>query len=133
MNRRPRPKNEVLFGAHYDDDWISPSVAINISPAAERRTIRIFIWNPYFNTQFMRNRLSVVIDGHKVFHDLIFAGSALRLEHEMRARDELLIEIESEAELGYDPLDSRERGVIVRLRQQVDREDMTPRSASPRA
>ncbi len=116
-----QPKLDVLFGELYEDHWTSPSVAINIKPSEQRRTIRGLIWNPYFNPKYMRNKVAVSVDGEIIFHDLMFAGGALRVERELRPREEMLFEVESEASLNYDPLDSRGRGVILKLSEVVHR------------
>lgn len=114
-----RPKLEVLSGAFHEDHWLSPSAAILVTPGAERRTIRGVLWNPYFNPQYLRNRVMVTVDGERVFHDLVFAGGALRIERDLAPREELLLEIESEAAMDADPLDDRPRGMRLKLMEIV--------------
>lgn len=110
-----QPKLDVVFGDLYEDRWISPSVAINIKSDEQTRTIIALVWNPYFNQGYMRNKVAVSVDGELVFNDLMFAGGALRIEREVRPRDELLLEVESEASMRDDPLDARSRGVKLRI------------------
>jgi hypothetical protein len=117
--RSRRPDLEVLSGSFYEDHWTSPSVALRLLPAGQRRTIRLLIWNPFFNQRYLRNKVAVAFDGEIVFHDLIFGGASLKIERELKAREELLLEVQSEATMGADPLDPRDRGVRMKLTQVV--------------
>jgi hypothetical protein len=50
-----------------------------------------------------------------VFSDLMFAGQNITVEQPLPAREDLLVEVETEAFMVPDYFDDRERGVIVRL------------------
>jgi hypothetical protein len=114
---KPRPDLEVLDGALTADDWATPMLAVQLRAEPVDRIIQARISNPHFNTAYLRNRVTVTIDGQAVFDDMLFAGHGLKVEHRAPARAPVLIEVSSEASLEPDALDNRSRGIWLKLIQ----------------
>jgi hypothetical protein len=116
---RPRPEVEVIDGQLWPDGWTTPQLAIEVAPEPAERLVRVTVTNPWFNTTYLRNRLTVRLDGETAFDDLVFAGHGVRIERTAAAKAPLLIEVASEASLEPDPLDDRARGVWLKLEQKA--------------
>lgn len=117
------PEFEVLDGALSPDHWTTPTLAVQLAPAPLDRTISATITNPHFNTAYLRNRVTVTMDGATAFADLLFAGHSVRVERFVPAKEGLLIELASEASLEPDALDPRARGVWLKLGQKAVKKD----------
>lgn len=121
MAKAPKPSTpayEVTSGVLHKDDWIGDHVALTVTPSAEPRTIRLTVWNPFYNRDYLNNQVSVTLDGRSVFSEKMFPARAASIEYVLAADEELNIEVRSEACLTADVLDPRERGVIVKLLQE---------------
>ena len=112
---KPAPELEVLDGALSPDHWTTPALALELKPEPRDRTVRLTITNPHFNTAYLRNRVTLTLDGETAFADLLFAGHGVRVERFVAAKEPLLLELTSEATLEPDPLDDRPRGVWLKL------------------
>ena len=112
---KPAPEHEVLDGALSPDRWATPTLALELKPEAADRTVRATITNPHFNTAYLRNRVTLTLDGETAFDDLMFAGHGVRVERFVPAKAALLLELSSEASLEPDALDDRVRGVWLKL------------------
>jgi hypothetical protein len=113
-----QPSYSVLSGRLDKDSWISREVALRIAPEAEARTIRITLWNPYYNRAYMNNQVEVAIDGRNVFSEKLHPARTVVIDHALSGGEPLEVEVKSEASMDADPLDPRERGIIVRLAQE---------------
>ncbi len=114
---KPAPDFEVLDGALAPDHWATPTLALELRPEPRDRTVRATITNPHFNTAYLRNRVTLALDGETAFADLLFAGHGVRVERFVPAKAPLLLELSSEASLEPDALDDRARGVWLKLEQ----------------
>ena len=115
---KPRPDLEVIEGALGADDWATPVLAVQLKAEPVDRLIEARITNPHVSTAYLRNRVTVAIDGQTVFDDMLFAGHGLKVDHLAPARAPVLIELTSETSLEPDALDNRSRGVWLKLTQQ---------------
>lgn len=113
------PEVEVLDGALSPDRWTTPTIAVQVAPEPRDRTVSATITNPHFNTAYLRNRVTLTMDGETAFADLLFAGHSVRVERFVPAKEALLIELASEASLEPDALDPRARGVWLKLGQKA--------------
>jgi hypothetical protein len=113
------PAFDVLEGEFWRDGWTSPRLTLEVGPEKSERVVRVTVTNPYFNGAYLRNRITVRVDGETAFEDLVFGGHGVRVEHTAAARAPLLVEIESEASLEPDELDERLRGLWLKLEQKA--------------
>lgn len=109
------PAFEVLEGELRDDGWTTRRLALRLPKSGAERVLKASIRNPGFNEGYLRNTVKVWIDGQPAFSDILFAGQGVQVEQRIPAREEVLLELESEAYMVPDPLDARERGVILKL------------------
>lgn len=112
------PAFEVLSGELHKDNWASRQVSLRLLPERQARTIRVSVWNPYFNRAYLNNLVKVRLDGRGVLSEKLHPATSAVVEYELPAGEPLEVEIESEASLAPDPLDPRERGVIVKIGQE---------------
>lgn len=118
MAKAPKPSTpayEVTSGVLHKDDWIGDHVVLTVTPAAEPRTIRITVWNPFYNRDYLNNQVEVKLDGRSVFAEKMQPSRAASVDYVLASDEELEVEVRSAACLVADPLDPRERGVIVKL------------------
>jgi hypothetical protein len=113
------PSYEVVSGELHKDNWSSRQLALRLDPDPQARTIRVTVWNPYFNRDYLNNLVKVRLDGRGVFSEKLHPAASAVVEYELPAGEPLDVEVESEAHLLPDPLDPRERGVIVKLGQEA--------------
>jgi hypothetical protein len=121
MAKAPRsstPTYEVLSGDLHKDHWASRQVALRLDPQPQARTIRVTVWNPYYNRDYLNNLVKVRLDGRGVFSEKLHPAASAVVEYELPAGEPLEVEIESQAGLEPDPLDPRERGLIIKLGQE---------------
>jgi hypothetical protein len=111
------PAFEVTSGVLHKDHWIGDHVALTVAATAEPRTIRVTVWNPFYNRAYLNNEVQVKLDGRSVFAEKMHPARAAVVEYLLAADEELDVEVQSQACLAADVLDPRERGVIVRLSQ----------------
>lgn len=115
-----RPNLQVLDGSLHADGWATRALAVLIEPAGKARVIKAVLRNPHYNGGYLRNAVSVALDGEEVFAAVIFAGETVTLERSLPARQELLLELMSEAWMAPDVFDDRERAVILKLTERGD-------------
>lgn len=113
------PAYEVVSGELHKDHWSSRQLELRLDPEPQARIVRVTVWNPYFNRDYLNNLIKVRLDGRGVFSEKLHPASSAVVEYELPAGEPLNIEIESEASLMPDPLDPRERGIIVKLGQEA--------------
>lgn len=113
-----QPTVSVLSGTLDKDNWMSGEVALRIAPEAAARTIRISLWNPYYNRAYLNNQVEVTLDGRNVFSEKLHPAKSATIEYALAGGEPLEVAISSEARLEPDPLDTRERGIIVKLAQE---------------
>ena len=111
----PGSKFDILHGALPADGWATGRLAVRIEPERGGRTIRIAVRNPTAGVQHLRNKVRIDLDGQQVFDEVLFPGGGVTLDQDLGDRDELLIEVRSEAVMAADRFDSRERGVFVKI------------------
>lgn len=113
-----QPGFTVTSGELHKDSWIGAAAELRITPEAEARTIRVTLWNPYYNRAYLNNQVEVTLDGRNVFSDKLHPARSATIEYVLAAGEPLDIGVTSEAVMAPDPLDPRERGVIVKLAQE---------------
>jgi hypothetical protein len=113
-----QPNYSVTSGVLHRDHWMGRELGLRISPEAEARTIRLTLWNPYYNRAYLNNAVEVLLDGRNVFAEKLQPARTVVVDYALSAGEPLDVEIRSEAFLDADALDPRERGVIVRLAQE---------------
>lgn len=113
-----QPDFTVTSGELHKDNWIGAAAELRIAPAAEARTIRVTLWNPYYNRAYLNNQVEVTLDGRNVFSDKLHPARSATIEYVLAAGEPLDIGVTSEAFMVADALDPRERGVIVKLAQE---------------
>lgn len=121
MAKAPKPATpayRVTSGVLHKDDWIGDHVVLTVIADAQPRTIRITVWNPFYNRDYLNNLVTVKLDGRNVFAEKMQPARAATVEYVLAADEELEVEVESSAFLTADVLDPRERGVIVKLAQE---------------
>lgn len=113
-----QPSYSVTSGTLHKDNWMSRELGLRIAPEGEARSIRITLWNPYYNRAYLNNQVDVALDGRNVFAEKLQPARSVAIDYALPAGEPLEVEIKSEAFMDVDPLDPRERGVIVRLAQE---------------
>jgi hypothetical protein len=118
MAKAPKPSTpayEVTSGVLHKDHWIGDHVVLTVTPSDEPRTIRITVWNPFYNRDYLNNEVEVKLDGRSVFAERMQPSRAATVDYVLASDEELEVEVRTAARLVADPLDPRERGVIVKL------------------
>jgi hypothetical protein len=110
-----RPNLQLLDGRLAGDGWTTRTLALLVEPAGKARVIKAVLRNPHYNGAYLRNEVSVALDGEEVFAGVVFAGESVTIERPLPARQELLLELKSEAWMAPDVFDDRERAVILKL------------------
>jgi hypothetical protein len=113
-----QPSYSVTSGALHKDHWIGRETTLRIAPASEARTIRLNLWNPYYNRAYLNNQVEVSLDGRGVFSEKLQPAGSAVIEYALSAGEPLDVAIRSEAFMESDALDPRERGIIVKLAQE---------------
>jgi hypothetical protein len=108
----------VTSGEVHKDNWMGAEASLRVTPADEARTIRITLWNPYYHRAYLNNAVEVSLDGRKVFSDKLHPARSAVIDYVLAEDEPLEVAIKSEACMVPDPLDPRERGVIVKLTQE---------------
>lgn len=114
-----QPAFTVTSGELHKDHWTSAATALRISPTGEARVIRLTLWNPYYNRAYLNNQVEVLLDGRKVFTDRMQPARSAVIDYDLAAGEALEVEVRSEAVMVADPLDPRERGIILKLSQEA--------------
>lgn len=112
------PAYQVTSGVLHKDHWIGDHVVLTVQPDAQPRNIRVTVWNPFYNRDYLNNLVSVKLDGRSVFSEKMHPSRAATVEYLLAPDEELEVEVRTEARLEPDVLDPRERGVIVKLAQE---------------
>lgn len=113
-----QPSFSVTSGRLDKDNWTSREVALRIAPDPADRTIRITVWNPYYNRAYLNNQIEVALDGRNVLSDKLNPARSVSIDYALMGGEPLDVEVKTEACMDADPLDPRERGVILRLAQE---------------
>jgi hypothetical protein len=114
-----QPSYSMISGMLHKDHWIGREAALRIAPASAARTIRFSLWNPYYNRAYLNNEVAVSLDGRVVFSEKLQPAASAVIEYALAANQPLEVEITSQAVMEPDPMDPRERGIIVRLVQEA--------------
>lgn len=111
------PRIELLSGDLHGDGWASGGLALRVEPEVFDRVLKIAVRNPHLGAMHLRNQVRIDVEGERLFDEVMFPGVTITIERPVDAKAELLVELSSEAVMAPDALDSRERGVFVKLTQ----------------